>query len=97
MNCWQWIDAILALAGLPPVKRHIPFRTAWSVGAVMEAAWWLTRRQDEPRMTRFLAAQLAKSHYFNIQRAREDFAYEPSVSTELGMQKLAVWFGEQSR
>ena len=48
-------------------------------------------------MTRFLAAQLAKSHYFNIQRAREDFAYEPSVSTELGMQKLAVWFGEQTR
>ena len=42
VNCWQWIDAILALAGLPPVKRHIPFRTAWSVGAVMEAAWWLT-------------------------------------------------------
>jgi nucleoside-diphosphate-sugar epimerase len=43
-------------------------------------------------MTRFLAAQLGTSHFFNIRRAREDFGYEPTVSTEAGMKRLAADF-----
>jgi nucleoside-diphosphate-sugar epimerase len=41
-------------------------------------------------MTRFLAMQLATSHYFNIRRARQDFGYDPRVSTEEGMQRLGM-------
>jgi len=91
VNCWQWIDAIINLAGLPPVRRRISFRTAWVTGALLETMYWLCRRRDEPRMTRFLAAQMAKSHYFDIRRARADFGYRPSESTDSGMQKLAAW------
>jgi nucleoside-diphosphate-sugar epimerase len=40
-------------------------------------------------MTRFLAAQLGMSHYFNIRRARLDFGFAPRVSKEEGMQRLA--------
>jgi nucleoside-diphosphate-sugar epimerase len=40
-------------------------------------------------MTRFLAAQLAKSHYYDIRRAREDFGYAPSISTVEGLRRLA--------
>ena len=29
VNCWAWIDAILALAGLPPVRRSLSLQTAW--------------------------------------------------------------------
>jgi nucleoside-diphosphate-sugar epimerase len=42
-------------------------------------------------MTRFLAAQLATSHYFDIQRARSDFGYESHISTSEGMQRLGQW------
>ncbi len=41
-------------------------------------------------MTRFLAAQLGTSHYFDIGRARRDFGYEPQVSTAEGMQPVGV-------
>lgn len=88
VNCWEWIDQILALAGLPPVRKTISFRAAYAAGAALEAAWSLLGRTDEPRMTRFLAAQLATSHYFNITRAREDLRYEPRVSIVEGMQRL---------
>ena len=40
-------------------------------------------------MTRFLAAQLAKDHYFDISRAREDFGYSPQISSAEGMSRLA--------
>jgi nucleoside-diphosphate-sugar epimerase len=91
VNCWGWINSILALAGLPPVTKSISYRTAYAAGAVLEAIWRATGRTDEPRMTRFLAAQLATSHWFDISRARTDFGYSPQVSTAEGMNRLAQW------
>ena len=91
VNCWQWIGEILALAGIPPVTRKVSLRTAWIGGAVLEGLWTVLRRTDEPRMTRFLAAQLATSHYFDISAARRDLGYEPQVSMAAGMQRLGAW------
>ena len=62
---------------------------AWRIGAVMETAYTVLWRKSEPPMTRFLAAQLATSHYFDISRARQDFGYRPTISTEEGMKRLA--------
>jgi nucleoside-diphosphate-sugar epimerase len=91
VNCWSWIDQILAAADLPPVRRGISFRTAQIVGAAMEGVWRVTGLRTEPPMTRFLAAQLATDHYFDISAARRDLGYEPEVSTEEGMRRLAIW------
>jgi nucleoside-diphosphate-sugar epimerase len=91
VNCWQWINEILVAAGLMPVKRSVPLPIAYAAGAVLEAVWKAVGRTDEPRMTRFLAAQLGTSHYFNITAARRDFGYEPKISMAEGMKKLAEW------
>ena len=91
MECWKWINEILQLANLPPLKRRISFSKAWLAGHILEVLWWCLRRQDEPRMTRFLAAQLALPHYFDVSAARRDFGYEPKVSTAEGMARLAAW------
>lgn len=89
VNCWDWIDEILGLAGLEPVRKSISLRAAWRVGAILETAYRLLRLPGEPPMTRFLAAQLATSHYFDISRARADFGYKPAISTQEGMRRLA--------
>src|SRR5690606_19265625 len=75
VNCWDWINQLLELAGLSPVRRAISFRTAWVLGHALETVWRVLGRRDEPRMTRFLAAQLATSHYFNLSAARRDLGY----------------------
>lgn len=90
VNCWEWIDDILALAGLPPVRRSISLAAAWRIGAVCETVWKLLGRKDDPPMTRFLAAQLATHHYFDISRARRDFGYAPRISIEEGMRRLGA-------
>jgi nucleoside-diphosphate-sugar epimerase len=89
VNCWEWINQILAVAGLPPVRRAISYRTAWSIGTALEGIHWLCRSSREPRMTRFLAAQLATSHYFDTSAARRELAFTPTVSMDEGMQRLA--------
>jgi nucleoside-diphosphate-sugar epimerase len=58
---------------------------------MLEGVWTVLGRIDEPRMTRFLAAQLATSHYFDISAARRDFGYEPRVSMAEGMRRLGEW------
>jgi nucleoside-diphosphate-sugar epimerase len=91
VNCWQWIGEILALAGLPPVKRRISARGAYVAGGMLEGVWSILGRTDEPRMTRFLAAQLATSHYFDISRARRELGYQPRISMAAGMERLGEW------
>jgi nucleoside-diphosphate-sugar epimerase len=90
VNCWGWIDELLAQAGLPPVGRSISLGAARRAGHVLELAYRTLRLKGEPPMTRFLAAQLGLPHYFDIGRARRDFGYEPRVSTAEGMRRLAA-------
>ena len=93
VNCWRWINEILAIAEIPPIQKSISFPVAWRVGAILEMAYRLCRITSEPRMTRFLAAQLAKHHYFDIRRAQADFGYSPQISTAEGMRRLAADLG----
>ena len=46
-------------------------------------------------MTRFLAAQFARSHYYDIGRAKRDFGYNPAISTAEGMKRLQAWIAEE--
>ena len=89
VNCWQWIDELLALYGLPPVRKSISSSAAWTLGAGLEAVYAALRLKSEPPMTRFLASQLGKSHYFSIERACRDFGYQPRISAAEGMRRLA--------
>ncbi len=97
VNCWDWINDILALADLPRLEKRISYAAAVRVGGIFESVYRLFRIQSEPRMTRFLAAQLATDHYFDLTRAREDFGYDPPISTEEGMRRLAAEIGKHSR
>ena len=84
------VNAILAASGLPPETRSVPLRLALAAGAAAEQAWLLLRRRDDPPMTRFLARQLATTHWFDIGAARRDLGYEPQVGLDEGFRRLAA-------
>lgn len=88
VNLWQWIDELFREMDIPEIKSRVPFCLAYGVGAVLEGIYSLFEKHEEPEMTRFLAEQLAKSHYFSIEQARKDLGYSPRVSTEEGMKRL---------
>lgn len=88
VNCWQWIDQVLGLASLPPVRRSISADTAWRLGTVLEQIYRCLPGSREPPMTRFVAAQLSHSHWYDITAAKTDLGYAPRVSTKEGMERL---------
>lgn len=89
VELWGFIDRILAVAGLPPVTRTISVWKARLAGTLLEWVYWLLRLPGEPPMTRFVAVQMSTSHWYDISAARRDLGYEPQVTIEEGLKRLA--------
>jgi nucleoside-diphosphate-sugar epimerase len=87
------INALLQAAGAPPVRRTLPFTAAYAIGAACEAAWTLLPLRGEPPLTRFLAEQLATTHWYDMGPATRDFGYAPKVSIDEGLVRLMVYYG----
>ena len=85
---WDWINHVLSSLGIPTVERSISYKNAYRMGIFFESLYFLLRKQNEPPMTRFLASQLAKSHFFNIKKAKEELGYSPHISHEEGLKRL---------
>jgi len=88
VNLWEWINELLKRAGLPPVTKTMSLNAAWRGGALLEALHWLFRRSGEPTMTRFLALQLATTHYYDHAKAERDFGYKTLVDVNEGLRRL---------
>ena len=89
------VNALLAAAGVPPVTRHVSPVAAKAISAVLETAWKLFRLSGEPPLTRFVAAELATAHWYDISAARRDLGYEPRVSIDEGLARLAESLREE--
>jgi nucleoside-diphosphate-sugar epimerase len=92
---WEMVNNILKAAGLPPVRRSMSRRTAWVAGALLEFLYTALKIKEEPKMTRFLADELATAHWFDISAARKDLGYRPRVSTQEGLRRLEKWLQDR--
>jgi nucleoside-diphosphate-sugar epimerase len=79
---WSWLNQVLEGLGQPPLLKRIPLGVAYSVGAIAEVIWKLLAKAGEPPITRFVAVELAKDHYFRIDEATRDIGYRPSVEMD---------------
>lgn len=91
VTLWPWLNRLLEAIGAPKVTKRISLRRATIAGATLEVLYTLLGLQSEPLMTRFVANQLGKSHYFDISAARRDLGYFPRVSLDEGMGRLITW------
>jgi nucleoside-diphosphate-sugar epimerase len=88
---WDMINHFLEAAHLAPVQKSVSRPLALAVAGLIELTYVLSRRRQEPPMTRFLARQLSTTHWFNIDAARRDLGYEPRVSIDEGLRRLEQW------
>ena len=79
VDLWPWLNSILEGLGQPPLTQKIPLPLAYGIGALCEGVWKVLRRRTDPPITRFVAVELAKDHYFDIRKAQNALGYRPRV------------------
>lgn len=94
---WDMVDRFLEIAHLPPVRRTVPRSLAVGLGWLLEVCFRTFRMEGEPRMTRFLARELSTAHWYDLTAARRDLGYDPRVSLEEGLRRLAASLREEER
>ena len=88
VKLWDFIDNILTLNKLSPLSGQISFRAAYIIGWTLEYIYKILGiLSPEPPMTRFVAMQLSKNHYFSHEKAKEDFGYNPKITTAEGLKR----------
>ena len=96
IRLWDMVNRILEAGGKPPVKRKISPAAALRIGSVLEWIYRTFRIKAEPKMTRFVARELATSHWFDISAAKRDLGYAATVTIDEGMQHLKAWLAESA-
>ena len=86
----ELLAGICRASGVEPPRWREPAALARGAGAAVEALWRVRPGDDEPPMTRFLAEQLSTAHWFDQRRTREDLRWQPAVSIDEGLRRLAV-------
>ncbi|MEZ4238321.1 MAG: NAD-dependent epimerase/dehydratase family protein [Myxococcota bacterium] len=89
---WDWVNDVLQQLGLPPVTKKVSMRTAAGLGAVMEFGHKLLG--GEPRMTRFMAVAMARSHWYSMAPAKRDLGYRIRVPLAEGTARTVAWLRE---
>ncbi|MEM1080942.1 MAG: NAD-dependent epimerase/dehydratase family protein [Pseudomonadota bacterium] len=88
------IRALLEAAGEQPNIGSVSADFAMNAARVVEAVWKPLRIKSDPPISTFLVEHLATAHWFDLGAAKRDLNYQPKVSMEEGLQRLAAHFGK---
>lgn len=89
IGLWTMANRMLAAADAGPIEGKVPAWLAYGAGALLEGIHWTLRREQEPLMTRFGASQLSHAQWFDISAAKRDLGYQPIVTIDEGLRRLA--------
>ena len=93
VTLWPWIRALLRDLGLPEPRLRVSLGVARAAGALLETLHTLFHLPGEPRLTRFIASELAQSHYYDISAAKRDFGYAPQRSMAEVAKRIVEAYG----
>lgn len=88
IQLFPWINNLLQLFNISPITQKISFKKAYLASYILESWYKCFYPNKQPQLTRFLATELAKDHYFNISNAIKDLSYKPIISINEGLMEL---------
>jgi nucleoside-diphosphate-sugar epimerase len=96
IELWPWLNELLVELDIQPIHRKVPLGVASVVGNVLEFAWTKLPLKGEPRLTKFLAEGLARSHWYDMTPAKRDFGYRVRVPMAEGTAATVKWFQQHA-
>jgi nucleoside-diphosphate-sugar epimerase len=86
---WDFLNLILHISGLEPVRKRAPVWVAIMFSFLVEALHKIFMKDQEPMLTQFLVSELTRSHWFDISKARRLLNYNPEISNIEGLNKMS--------
>lgn len=84
------LRSLLIDAGIAPRFRSLPLPIARIAAAVLERVCALLPSRPEPPLTRYTLSTIAYSQTLDISRARSELGYEPEISLNEALRRVAV-------
>jgi nucleoside-diphosphate-sugar epimerase len=88
VKLWEWVNEMYRELGIAPITRKVPLLVAYTIGWLLEGVYRLAKIAGEPPMTRFVALQLSRSHYFSHHKAAQELGYRPRISIAEGQDRM---------
>ncbi|CAN0521987.1 unnamed protein product, partial [Laminaria digitata] len=88
IQMWDWISQLMERLGAPRPTSRIPRWLALLAGWLTEIFWKITKRREDPPITRYIALKMSTDQYYDLEPARRDLGYHPRVSMERGLELL---------
>jgi nucleoside-diphosphate-sugar epimerase len=88
----EFLNALTDELNLPRVRRHIPFRLAFTGAFLAEAVGRITQRRRPPILTRYAVSLIGRSTRFRIDKAREQLGWQPAVHPLEGLKETLAWY-----
>ena len=89
VRLWDFLDMILQVYGLVPLKKRIPVWSAMMISHVSEIFHRIFTN-DQETLTPFIVSELTRSHWFDISRARRLLDYEPVITNTEGLKRMMI-------
>jgi len=96
VRLWEFINTILSLRDFPPIRKKISAKLAYRIAGFLEGLYATFSCTTEPPLTRFVVKEMTSSHWFNIDRAKNDLAYQPKIDTKEGLRQVEKWLRESN-
>jgi nucleoside-diphosphate-sugar epimerase len=96
INLWDFVNEIMTRLDIPPVTRSLSLPLARRLGSFMEFSYRTFPLKGEPRLTRFLANELALDHYYDISKAKRELGYRPQYAMVEAIDLTVEYFKNQS-
>ncbi len=92
----RFFELLAQAAGAAPVKRHVPYRIAYTAGFLLECLGHALRLTKPPFITRYAVWLMGRRSYFSAEKARRVLGWQPTVTYETGIPLTVRWYREQT-
>src|SRR5207245_10979528 len=95
---WRaFFEEVARRVGAPPPARSVPFRVAYSAGAVLEVLYRLAGSTRPPLITRFTATLLGTPLTYDMSKAERILGFRPAVTVAAGLPETIEWMQAEQR
>jgi nucleoside-diphosphate-sugar epimerase len=77
--------------GLPPVKRRVPFKVAWTAARMLEFVYRTFGTKSPPPVTRRALLLLSRPTRFSIEKADRELGWRPEIPVRDGLKNALEW------